>query len=823
MAQTKNRNAKAGRKAVAPSPPQLGNAETAAKRDERALVDSARSMSRILTADKPALGEAGPLSVELRKLLADKSAGALLPRVFGAFGLPAVETAAPLTQEKWYRAHMQNRSGVDVAETIDMSSVFDVPSEVKAIASSDGRPVRLLELDEWLGQVILIAGGEQVTIGEVVTYVANTRGAHAESNMARHELKAGFVLDYHFNPEYAMSLIYGISDIVLSAVTADERFRKIAPDFIPHKKVSARRFVDRKDGGTTIRTVPNPRNRMKVLRQWAKSGNAPAQYELARTLVGDALTKSMGAKKNMKEGMKWYRSSAKQGHMWAQCGLAMVLFFRLKEYKGAVFWASQVAANQKVPPILKRDVQFALGVASAEGRGVPQDYAEAARWFRFAAEQGHVKAQANLGWLYHNGLGVARNDEAAAKWFYCAIEQGHIEAQIHLRRIAKQEDFQVRVNLDAMHRYCGGAGIEPNDRETTKRLHRAVERERAEAQAYLRHIAEQGGVQAQINLGAMYHKGVGVARNDGEAVKWWRRAAGQGHVETQVNLGAMYYKGVGVARNDEEAMKWTRLAAEQGHAQAQFNFGAMCHKGEGVEQNDEEAAKWIRLAAEQGHAQAQSNLGAMYHDGIGVARDYGEAVKWTRLAAEQRHAQAQSNLGWTYHSGVGVARDDGEAVKWWHLAAEQGFASAQNNLGVAYRRGEGVPRDYGEAAKFFRLAAEQGLASAQNNLGLMHKKGEGVPRDYGEAMKWTRLAAEQGDAEAQHNLGVMYHNGEGVPRNRWEAYVWYSLAAANGHKKAAKCRDSDARKLSPADLSSADEEVARRRAEFAGTAAPDVG
>ena len=617
MAQAKNRNAKADRKAVAPSPPQLGNAETAAKRDERALVDSARSMSRILTNDKPALGEAGPLSVALRKLLTDKRAGALLPRVLGAFGLPAVETAESLTQGGWHRAHMQNCSGGDIAETIDMSSVFDVPSEVKAIAPSDGQPVRLLELDEWLGQVILIAGGEQVAIGEVVTYVANTRGAHAESNMARHELKAGFVLDYHFNPEYAMSLIYGISDIVLSAVTADERFRKIAPDFIPHEKVSARRFVDRKDGGTTIRTVPNPRNRMKVLRQWAKFGNAPAQYRLAHALVEDALTKSMGAKKNMKEGMKWYRSSAKQGHMGAQTNLAMVLFFRLKEYKEAVSWASQVAANQKVPPILKRDVQFALGVASAEGRGASQDYAE------------------------------------SAKWFYCAVEQGHVKAQ-----------------------------------------------------AYLRRIAEQGGVQAQINLGVMYHKGIGVARDD------------------------------------------------------------------------KEAAKWIRLAAKQGDAQAQSNLGGMYHKGVGVARDYGEAAKWTRLAAEQRHAQAQFNLGVMHLNGEGVAQDYGEAAKWWHLAAEQGHVRAQGNLGAAYHYGKGVPRDYGEA------------------------------------MKWTHLAAEQGDAEAQHNLGVMYHNGEGVPRNRWEAYVWHSLAAANGHKEAAECRDSDARKLSPADLSSTEEEIARWRAEI---------
>ena len=478
MAQTKNRNAKADRKAVAPSPPQLGNAETAAKRDERALVDSARSMSRILTNDKPALGEAGPLSVALRKLLTDKSAGALLPRVLGAFGLPAVETAESLTQggwdralhalgwtgcgaesltqEGWDRAHMQNRSGGDIAEMIDMSSLSHVLLKVKAIAPSDGQPVRPLELDEWLGQVILIAGGEQVTIGEVVTYVANTRGAHAESNMARNESKAGFALDYYFNPEFAMSLIYDISDIVLSAVTADERFRKIAPDFTPHEKASARRFVDEKGGGTTIRTDPNPRNRMKVLRQWAKSGNAPAQYKLAYMLVEEALTKGMGAKKNMKEGMKWYRSSAKQGHMGAQTNLAMVLFFRLKEYKDAVFWASHVAANQKAPPILKRDVQFILGMASARGRRVPQDYAEAAKWFHLAAGQGHAKAQANLGWLYHSGLGVARNDEAAAKWFCCAAEQGHAAAKTCLRRIAELGVAQAQSNGGKRAQGSGG-------------------------------------------------------------------------------------------------------------------------------------------------------------------------------------------------------------------------------------------------------------------------------------------------------------------------------------------------------------------------------
>ncbi len=41
--------------------------------------------------------------------------------------------------------------------------------------------------------------------------------------------------------------------------------------------------------------------------------------------------------------------------------------------------------------------QFNLGVMYDKGRGVSQDYAEAVKWYRKAAEQGHASAQHNLG------------------------------------------------------------------------------------------------------------------------------------------------------------------------------------------------------------------------------------------------------------------------------------------------------------------------------------------------------------------------------------------------------------------------------------------
>ena len=43
------------------------------------------------------------------------------------------------------------------------------------------------------------------------------------------------------------------------------------------------------------------------------------------------------------------------------------------------------------------------------GHGVPQDYAEAVKWWRKAAEQGNADAQLRLGHCYRNGHGVPQD------------------------------------------------------------------------------------------------------------------------------------------------------------------------------------------------------------------------------------------------------------------------------------------------------------------------------------------------------------------------------------------------------------------------------
>jgi len=55
---------------------------------------------------------------------------------------------------------------------------------------------------------------------------------------------------------------------------------------------------------------------------------------------------------------------------------------------------------------------------------VSQDYVEALRWFRRAAEQGNGGAQNHLGLMYFEGEGIVKDEIEAYKWAYLSAQQG---------------------------------------------------------------------------------------------------------------------------------------------------------------------------------------------------------------------------------------------------------------------------------------------------------------------------------------------------------------------------------------------------------------
>jgi TPR repeat protein len=115
------------------------------------------------------------------------------------------------------------------------------------------------------------------------------------------------------------------------------------------------------------------------------------------------------------------------------------------------------------------------------------------------------------------------------------------------------------------------------------------------------------------------------------ALAEWVPLAEQGDIDSQNTLAAIFKLGLGVKKNPEKAVKWYRLAAEQGDAAGQYGLGTMYAAGEGVPQDYNVALKWFNLAAAQGDVAAQFNLGLMYDNGI--AKDMDRAYVWYNISA----------------------------------------------------------------------------------------------------------------------------------------------------------------------------------------------
>jgi TPR repeat protein len=180
------------------------------------------------------------------------------------------------------------------------------------------------------------------------------------------------------------------------------------------------------------------------------------------------------------------------------CGLAILLVAgpagsspaaeQVKKADDSKLLELRKAAEQGNP-----NAQCDVGRMYAEGQGVPQDYAEAQRWWRKAAEQGHAGAQSNLGLMYDTGKGVPQDHAEALRWYRKAAEQGNANAQYFLGQM-----------------YAKGRG---------------VRRDYAEALRWYRKAAEQRHASAQYSLGFMYANGKGVRRDYLEAHIWRNLAA----------------------------------------------------------------------------------------------------------------------------------------------------------------------------------------------------------------------------------------------------------------------------------------------------------
>jgi TPR repeat protein len=380
-----------------------------------------------------------------------------------------------------------------------------------------------------------------------------------------------------------------------------------------------------------------------------------------------------------------------------------------------------------------RGAQRDLAMAYGKGEGVAQDYAEAAKWFRKAAELGDMFSQFATGSNYEQGQGVAKDLAEALRWYRKAADQGYARAQFNVG-----------------NSYYHGLGVTRNYAEAIK---------------WYRTCAEEGDVlvagRALYGLGFCHANGQGVTKNLVEAYAHYD-LAGATVADARAGLLDLGSK----LTADQLAAAKKRSAALQ------------------KELSDKLRSKDKTAKPSQSVTPASAEPAKL------------PTPQVTKTMVEQRDAYAQYRMGYRYANGDGVTKNLGESLKWYRKAAENGQVEAQYRLGFIYEQGRGVPVDYVESASWWRKAADQGHAGAQFSLGYCYGRGEGVPRNPSEAVKWFRKSADQGNASAYRFLGNAYDRGEGVRVDKIEAYAYLTIALP-GDSYAGGLLDSMTRGMTP--------------------------
>jgi localization factor PodJL len=172
----------------------------------------------------------------------------------------------------------------------------------------------------------------------------------------------------------------------------------------------------------------------------------------------------------------------------------------------------QIPPEEKLPdgiggPVLRTaalkgdpSAAYEVGVRYAEGKGVPANYDEAAKWYDRAAQAGLVPAIFRLGTLYEKGLSVKKDIDIARRYYLQAAERGNAKA-MH--------------NLAVLDADGGGKGANYKS-----------------ASQWFRKAADRGVADSQFNLGILYARGIGVEQNLAESFKWFSLAAAQGDADS---------------------------------------------------------------------------------------------------------------------------------------------------------------------------------------------------------------------------------------------------------------------------------------------------
>jgi len=99
--------------------------------------------------------------------------------------------------------------------------------------------------------------------------------------------------------------------------------------------------------------------------------------------------------------------------------------------------ASDFDGAKELPQPGLPTAHFNLGSSYYTGKGTPQNYKEALKWFKTSAEQGNAGAQYDLGVIHYEGEGTPQDYKKAHMWWNIAAANGNEEAKSNRDKVAE--------------------------------------------------------------------------------------------------------------------------------------------------------------------------------------------------------------------------------------------------------------------------------------------------------------------------------------------------------------------------------------------------
>jgi len=281
---------------------------------------------------------------------------------------------------------------------------------------------------------------------------------------------------------------------------------------------------------------------------------------------------------------------------------SLVIGAQIGRWRGGPPTARETTQNAKPALNVADEVRLAQDYES--GKGVARDLAQAAYWYRKAADHGDPDAQNQLGYFYYWGTGVERDPQEAARWFMRATGSGSQTAKLNLALL-----------------YLRGTGV-PRDVPLALQL--------------LRQLAEKGHAQAEAYLGSVYGSGVGVPEDPNEAERWYLRAAKHKGAEGQFLMGTLYSFEPDHQHDYQKAAGFYRRAVRSGFVPAMHSLGVLLVDHPEVPRREpREPLALLQRAAEAGAWRASATLGLLARDGREVQQDRCVALRWYIIAVRQ--------------------------------------------------------------------------------------------------------------------------------------------------------------------------------------------